>query len=191
MVAIMTKDRQVHIFNEEIMPHVEALYSYACRFTQIEADAEDLVQDTCLKAFSAIESYVPGTNAKAWLFRILHNTFINQYRRKARGPISMDINEFVPTVDDEEHGRYSGYTDLREEVFKDLMGDEVTEAINALPAPFRAVILLCDFEDFSYEEIAKILDIPVGTVRSRLHRGRNILKEKLNDYAAGLGWRAP
>lgn len=191
MVAIMTRDQQERIFNEEIMPHVEALYSYAYHFVRNEDDANDLVQDTFLKALKAIDNYVPGTNAKAWLFRILQNNFINQYRRKARGPVSMDINEFIPSIEGDEDGQYSGYTDLREEVFNDLMGDEVTEAVNALPLPFRTVILLCDIQEFSYEEIAKILDIPVGTVRSRLHRGRNMLKEKLNDYAASQGWRAP
>ncbi len=191
MAAIMTRDRQEYTFNEEIMPHAEALYNYAYHLTRNEHDADDLLQDTLLKAFGALSSYVRGTNAKAWLFRILQNTFINQYRRKVRGPVSVDINEFIPSVAQEEDEQYIGYVDLREEVFNDLIGDEITEAVNALPLPFRTVFLLCDMEGFSYEEIAKIMDIPVGTVRSRLHRGRNMLKEKLNNYAASQGWRAP
>ena len=140
-----------------------------------------------MKAFRFIEKYDKGTNAKAWLFKILKNAFINQYRRKSKQPTKVDYEEIV-NYHDEEDTQYSSYLDLREEIFQGMMGDEVTNAINSLPVDFKTVILLCDIEGFTYEEIAKIIDIPIGTVRSRLHRARNMLKEKLTDYAQSLGY---
>jgi len=178
----------VHIFEEELMPHIESLYGFAFHLTHDEEDSNDLVQDTCLKAFRAMESYQRGTNGKAWMFRILKNTFINEFRRKAKGPIPIDFSEFNVIPDEEEDNHFATFSDLRTEMFDKMMGDEVTEAVNALPGDFRIVILLCDIEDFSYEEISKILDIPIGTVRSRLHRGRNMLKDKLHQYALSQGF---
>jgi RNA polymerase sigma-70 factor (ECF subfamily) len=151
-------------------------------------DADDLVQETYLRAFRHIDKYHEGTNAKAWLFKILKNAFINQYRRKSKQPTKVDYEEVV-TYHDEDDSQYSSYMDLREEMFESMMGDEVTNAINSLPVDFRTVILLCDIEGFTYEEISKIVDIPIGTVRSRLHRARNMLKEKLKEYAESLGYQ--
>lgn len=176
------------LFEQEFMPHLDALYNFAFHLTQSEEDANDLVQDTFLKAYRFIESYERGTNAKAWLFKILKNSFINEYRRKVRQPADVDFEEYV-AYQDAEDSTQVGDLDLREEVLRELIGDEVTEALNELPVDFRTVIILCDLEGFSYEEIAKIIDIPIGTVRSRLHRARNIMKEKLRDYARKMGFQ--
>ncbi len=176
------------IFEEEFLPQVDSLYTFAYHLTYNEEDANDLVQETYLKAYRFIDRYIEGTNAKAWLFKILKNIFINQYRKKSTQPTRVDYEEIV-NYHDEENSSYSSYQDLREEMFQQMMGDEVTKAINALPVDFRVVILLCDVEGFTYEEISKIIDIPIGTVRSRLHRARNMLKEKLKEYAESLGYK--
>lgn len=169
------------------MPHVDALYNFAFHLTLNEDDANDLVQDTFLKAYRFIDSYERGTNAKAWLFQILKNSFINEYRRKVRQPGEVDYEDYVVHQDSDD-AVHIGELDLRDDVFKGLIGDEVTKALNDLPVDFRTVILLCDIEGFSYEEIAKIINIPIGTVRSRLHRARNLMKEKLREYAKTMGY---
>lgn len=175
------------IFEEEFLPQIDALYTFAYHLTYNEEDANDLVQETYLKAYRFIDKYIEGTNAKAWLFKILKNAFINQYRKKAKQPTKVDYEEII-NFHDEEDTNFSSYMDLREEMFQQMMGDEVTTAINTLPVDFRVVILLCDIEGFTYEEISKIVDIPIGTVRSRLHRARNMLKDKLKNYARSLGY---
>ncbi len=183
-----TQERYDRIFEQEFLPQIDALYTFAYHLTYNEEDANDLVQETYLKAYRFIENYKEGTNAKAWLFKILKNAFINQYRKKSKKPTQVDYEEIV-NYHDEEDSNYSSYMDLREEMFQHMMGDEVTNAINSLPVDFRVVILLCDIEGFTYEEISKIIDIPIGTVRSRLHRARNMLKEKLQEYAKSLGYK--
>jgi len=167
---------------------MDTLYNFGFHLTYNEVDAQDLVQETLLKAYRFINSYQEGTNAKAWLFRILKNAFINEYRKRARQPDPIDYEEVVH-YQDREDASYSGYVDLRQEIFQGLMGDEVTIALNNLPVDFRTVVLLCDIEGFTYEEIASIMDIPIGTVRSRLHRARNMLKEELKTYAANQGFK--
>lgn len=175
------------LFEKELLPHIDPLTTFAYHLTYNEEDAKDLVQETFLKAYKALDSYVEGTNAKAWLFKILKNAYINQYRKKSRRPTKVDFEEFIGYQDKEE-ASIAEYKDLRVEIFENLLGDEVTVAINSLPIDFRTVILLCDVEGFTYEEIAKIIDIPIGTVRSRLHRARNMLKDKLKQYAITLGF---
>ncbi len=187
-MATMEKNTKDRIFEEELMPQIDALYNFAYHLTYNEADANDLVQETYLKAYRFIASYEVGTNAKAWLFKILKNAFINQYRKKTKQPTQVDYEEVVNYHAEEDDTNYSSYMDLREEIFQGMMGDEITTAINTLDVPFRTVILLCDVEGFKYEEISKILDVPIGTVRSRLHRARNMLKEKLKAYAESLGY---
>ncbi|MEO6166521.1 MAG: sigma-70 family RNA polymerase sigma factor [Chitinophagales bacterium] len=176
------------LFEKEFLPHADALYNFAFHLTYKEEDANDLVQDTFLKAFRFIDSYERGTNAKAWLFKILKNGFINEYRRKTRQPNEVDYEDFL-TYQETDTAASVGDMDLREDLFKGLIGDEVTKAVNELPVDFRTVILLSDVEGFTYEEIAKIIDIPIGTVRSRLHRARNLMKEKLRDYAKKMGYK--
>lgn len=175
-------------FEKEFLPHLEALHSFAFHLCFNEEDASDLVQETFMKAFRFIDKFEEGTNAKAWLFKILKNAYINQYRKDSRQPALVDYDE-VAVYSEEEEGPSTSYFDLREEIFDQMMGDEVSTALNALPEEFRTVIWLCDIEGFSYEEISKIIDIPIGTVRSRLFRARNMLKEKLQDYAASMGFK--
>ncbi|WP_420582178.1 sigma-70 family RNA polymerase sigma factor [Reichenbachiella sp.] len=175
------------IFNEEFMPHIRAMYNFAHRLTYDEDDAKDLVQDTFMKSYRFINSFHQGTNAKAWLFRIMKNSFINDFRKKSKQPAKVDYQE-VEGYYNSEGTQKSVTTDLRVDTVKNLIGDEITNALAALDVDFRTVIILCDLEGFTYEEMAKILDIPIGTVRSRLHRARNLLKEKLQVYAQSMGY---
>jgi|TARA_R100000027_G_scaffold56277_1_gene45524 RNA polymerase sigma-70 factor (ECF subfamily) len=182
-----SKDKQ-RVFNEEFMPHIDAMYNFAFRLTLDEDDAKDLVQETFMKAYRFINSFETGTNAKAWLFRILKNSFINNYRKKSKQPNKVDYQE-VESFYNSDSVNENITTDLRVETVQHLIGDEITNALNSLDVDFRTVIILCDLEGFTYEEMAKILDIPIGTVRSRLHRARNLLKEKLKQYASSLGYK--
>jgi len=180
------KEKQ-DIFDHEFMPHIHSMYNFGYRLTLDRDDAKDLVQDTYLKAFRFIESFQKGTNAKAWLFRILKNSFINDYRKKSKEPSKVDYQEIETYYNSDEVDRQIT-PDLRVESLKDMIGDEISNALNSLDVDFRTVIILCDLEGFKYEEMAKILDIPIGTVRSRLHRARNLLKEKLKSYAQSMGY---
>jgi RNA polymerase sigma factor (sigma-70 family) len=190
MIAVSTDqitDKE-QLFEDELLPHADALYNFAYHLTYNEEDANDLVQETFMKAFRFINSFDSGTNAKAWLFKILKNGFINEYRRKKKEPSKVDYEDIIAYQDaDEENGGVA--FDLREDIFDGMMGDEITIALNRLPIDFKTVILLCDIEGFTYEEIAKIIDIPIGTVRSRLHRARNMLKESLKEYAEKMGYK--
>ena len=181
----LAKDK---IFEEELLPFIDALHNFAYNLCFNEDEANDLVQETYMKAYRFIKSYQVGTNAKAWLFKILKNVYINQYRKRSRRPTSVDIDEVNVFTESDEDRSQQAYLDLRKEMFDDMLGDEVTIALNSLPMEFRSVILLCDIENFSYEEIAKIIEKPIGTVRSRLFRARNMLKEKLKNYADELGY---
>jgi RNA polymerase sigma factor (sigma-70 family) len=176
------------IFNNEFLPHINSMYNFGYRLTFDQDDAKDLVQDTYLKAYRFIESFQKGTNAKAWLFRILKNSFINDYRKKTKEPSKVDYQEVEAYYNSEDVDRQIT-PDLRVESLKDMIGDEISNALNSLDVDFRTVIILCDLEGFKYEEMAKILDIPIGTVRSRLHRARNLLKEKLSEYAKSMGYK--
>lgn len=182
-----TEREKVEIFDHEFLPQIDSMYNFAYRLTYDEDDAKDLVQETYLKAFRFIDSFQRGTNAKAWLFRILKNSFINDFRKKSKEPSKVDYQE-VETYYNSEDVDASITTDLRVDAVQDMIGDEVSNALNSLAVDFRTVIILCDLEGFTYEEMAKILDIPIGTVRSRLHRARNLLKEKLKSYADSMGY---
>lgn len=183
----LTRQEKQKIFDEELLPHIESLHTFAYHLAYDDDQAKDLVQETYLKAYRFIDKYQTGTNAKAWLFKILKNAYINEYRKKSKRPQQVDLEDFISYHDTSEDSKVQ-YLDLREEIFETMMGDEVTNAINSLPVDFRTVVLLCDIEGFSYEEISKIIDIPIGTVRSRLFRARNMLKEKLKEYAEGKGY---
>ena len=182
-------DRQKQeVFDHEFMPHINSMYNFAYRLTFDQDDAKDLVQDTYLKAYRFIDSFQQGTNAKAWLFRILKNSFINDYRKRKKEPAKVDYQEVETFYNSEDVDRQIT-PDLRVEALQDMMGDEISNALNSLDVDFRTVIILCDLEGFKYDEMAKILDIPIGTVRSRLHRARNLLKEKLSEYAKKMGYK--
>ncbi len=183
----LEKEKQARIFDQEFYPQADALLSFAYGLTRNEADANDLVQETYLKAFRFIDSYLEGTNAKAWLFRILKNAFINNYRKKSKRPTQVDFENLV-NIHQEEDTALNSYVDLREDIYERIIGDEVTIAISNLSVDYRTVLLLCDIEGFTYEEISKIIDIPIGTVRSRLFRARNLLKKELSAYAQSLGF---
>jgi len=174
-------------FNEEIIPHLDALYNFALRLTSDPNDAEDLVQDTVVKAYRFFGSYEKGTNAKAWLFRILKNSYINNYRKKSKKPQQVDYDE-VATFYETVRAERTDTSDLEDQMYRVLMDDDITGALEQLPEDFRTVVLLCDVEGFTYEEIANMLDVPIGTIRSRLHRGRNLLKAQLMEYAQKRGF---
>ncbi len=186
--AKYTEREKLEVFNNEFLPHINSMYNFGYRLTLDEDDAKDLVQDTYLKSYRFIESFQKGTNAKAWLFRILKNSFINDYRKKSKEPSKVDYQEVESYYNSDEVDRQIT-TDLRVESLQDMIGDEISNALNALDVDFRTVIILCDLEGFKYDEMAKILDIPIGTVRSRLHRARNLLKEKLSEYAKKMGYK--
>ena len=174
------------VFAREMLPHKDALLAFAYRLSEDPNEAADLVQNAYLRAYRYLDSYEAGTNAKAWLFRILKNGFVNEYRRRQKLPPAVDYDEVI-VLEERGDSNVPVYVDLRHELFAELLGDEVTRAINGLPVNFRLVLLLADVEGFTYEEIAKITDVPIGTVRSRLHRARGVLKEKLGDYARTWG----
>jgi RNA polymerase sigma-70 factor (ECF subfamily) len=173
-------------FADQAMPFMDALYTAAMRLTHNAADAEDLVQETYLKAYRAYESFEEGTNLRAWLYRILTNTFINNYRSKKRRPDESDIEEVEDLYLYRRLGGLEAAAAGRsaEDELLDWFTDaEVKQAVEALPEQFRMAVLLSDVEGFSYKEIAEILDIPIGTVMSRLHRGRKALQRQLYEFA--------
>lgn len=176
-------------FEEEVVPHLDALYNFALRLTSDPNDAEDLVQDTIVKAYRFFSSYERGTNAKAWLFRILKNSYINNYRKKSKQPNQVDYDE-VATFYETIRAERTDTSDLEDKMFRDLIDDDISNALEELPEDFRTVVLLCDVEGFTYEEIANMLDVPIGTIRSRLHRGRNLLKSQLMEYARRRGYQS-
>src|SRR5687767_6000624 len=184
----ITKKERDDMFEKEFLPHIDSLYNFATYLQNDDEVAQDLLQETYMRAYRFINYYEKGTNAKAWLIRILKNTFINEYRKKSKAPIKVELEETYQQVDDSGDDEMQN-VDLREEVYNNLVGDEITSAVNALPVDYRLIILLCDVEGFKYDEIAKIIDVPIGTVRSRLHRARNMLKDKLKDYAEKRGYK--
>ncbi|MDR8394171.1 sigma-70 family RNA polymerase sigma factor [Aliifodinibius sp. S!AR15-10] len=189
-MAELTKEevQKQEDFEEEIIPHLDALYNFALRLTSDPNDAEDLVQDTIVKAFRFFSSYEKGTNAKAWLFRILKNSYINNYRKQSKQPNQVDYDE-VATFYETIRAERTDTSDLEDRMFRELIDDDISNALEELPEDFRTVVLLCDIEGFTYEEIANMLDVPIGTIRSRLHRGRNLLKAELMEYAKKRGYQ--
>ena len=176
-------------FETEALAFLDALYRTALRMTRSEAEAEDIVQETYIKAFRHRDQFTPGTNLKAWLFRILTNTFINQYRRKAARPETTELDDVEDSIL-YRHMRNvspgSSSPDPEAELLDNTLSSEVKEALEALPEKFRTTVLL-NVEGFSYKEIAQMLDIPIGTVMSRHHRGRKFLQKRLYDVARDRG----
>jgi RNA polymerase sigma-70 factor (ECF subfamily) len=177
-------------FTEQVEPFMDALYGAALRMTRNPADAEDLLQETFLRAFRGFPNFNEGTNLRAWLYRILTNTYINSYRARQRRPEQTELDEVEDLF---LYKRLGGLEAARlgrsaEDELMDLFSEsEVKAAIEALPDNFRMVVLLADVEGFAYKEIAEVLDIPIGTVMSRLHRGRKALQKSLHVFAVARG----
>jgi RNA polymerase sigma-70 factor (ECF subfamily) len=171
-------------FEQEALVHLDSLYRVALRLSGNAADADDLVQETMLKAYRAWDQYQRGTNAKGWLLTILRHAFINEYRRRTRRPATVDLDAIEPFAvfqdvqEDDPQGRF----------FDQIVDDEVLRAIDGLPEQFREAVVLSDVEGMSYEEVARILDAPIGTVKSRLFRARRMLQAKLYEYAVSMGY---
>jgi RNA polymerase sigma-70 factor (ECF subfamily) len=188
LVAVVsrgTRKKQAE-FEAEALPHMDVLYNFALRTTGNENDAQDLLQETYLKAYRFWDKYEKGTNIRAWLFRIMKNSYINRYRKETKEPDKVDYDEienFYNTI----RAESTDPNDLQQKLFGNLLGDEVTEALESLPDDFRTVVILCDIEGLTYEEIAEFVECPIGTVRSRLHRGRKLLQAKLYEYAKKQG----
>ncbi|MCK4460254.1 MAG: sigma-70 family RNA polymerase sigma factor [candidate division Zixibacteria bacterium] len=175
-------------FEAEALPHMDALYRTALRLAKNQSDAEDLVQEAFAKAYRFWDKFELGSNCRAWLFKIMTNIFINEYRSKARSPLQANIDD----IDDNYlYGQLAsgGQTENPEQtLFSKLFDDDVKKAIENLPDDFRLVAVLSFLEGFSYQEIAEIADLQLGTVKSRLHRGRKLLQRQLFDYAVKNGY---
>ncbi len=179
-------------FERDAMQYAPQLYSAALRMTRNPADAEDIVQETFLKAYRAYDSFQEGTNLKAWLYRILTNTYINKYRKKQRRPNEVELGELQDLYLYRRLGEASGASvSAEKEVLDAFVDQDIIEAIESLPENFRMPVLLADVDGFSYKEIAEMLDIPIGTVMSRLHRGRKALQRKLWNVAQERGLVGP
>jgi RNA polymerase sigma-70 factor, ECF subfamily len=176
-------------FEQTAIPHMDLLYNYALRLTMDAENAKDLVQETYFKAFRFWEKYEHGTNIKGWLYQIMKNSFINIYRKKVKEPRKVEFDENRIRQDSNMYGP----ADIKELLFSrsydDVFDDEIANSIESLPKDFRTVVMLSDVEDLTYEEIAAVVDCPIGTVRSRLHRARKQLHRKLHDYAKDRGYR--
>ena len=173
-------------FEAEAYPHKDILFNFALRTTGDKDDAHDLLQETFMKAFRFWDKYEKGTNIRAWLFRIMKNSYINRYRKETREPGMVDyddVENFYDSIRDDS----TDSNDLQKRMYSNMLSDEVTEALQSLPEDFRTVVILCDIEGLMYDEISEFLNCPIGTVRSRLHRGRKMLEEKLYDYAKDRG----
>ena len=174
-------------FKKEALPHINLLHNYAYKMTGNQLDADDLLQETYLRAFRFFHKFERGTNCKAWLFRIMKNLFINNYRKNQKSPNKVDYDEVENFFENIKSDKIDS-TDLQEKVFNNLLDDNVTHALNSLQDDFKTVIILCDLEGLSYEEIADFVQCPIGTVRSRLHRARKLLGQKLYKYAKSKGY---
>jgi RNA polymerase sigma-70 factor (ECF subfamily) len=174
-------------FLKEALPHEVALYNYALKISGNSDDAQDLVQETYYKAYRHFDKFQTGTNSKAWMFMILKNSFINDYRKSKREPYKLDYEQIQNFYENVKSDR-AHTNNLDKEFYNDLLDDELTEAIDQLPTKMREVFLLCDLDGNSYEETAELVGCPIGTVRSRLHRARHMLQENLFEYAKDKGF---
>ena len=180
-------EKKYRDFDTEIIPHINALNSFALKMTNDMDDAGDLVQDTLLKAFRFFDKFEKGTNAKAWLFQILKNSFINNYRKNSREPNRVDyedVQNFYESIKADEVKT----THYENDAFSDVLDDEIAHALSLLPDDFRTIVFLSDIESYTYEEISDFMDCPIGTVRSRLHRARKMLYSLLYQYAGENGY---
>ncbi len=188
-VLVPQEDRER--FEALVNEHVDSLYGSALRLTRNRANAEDLIQDTFLKAWRSFRTFQAGTNARAWLYKILMNAYIDSYRKTSRQPELVDhedVGDFYLYAKAQESEEYRREGDPEQILLSKIMDADVKAALEQVPEPFRAAVILADLEEFSYREIAEILDIPIGTVMSRLYRGRRHLQRLLWDYAKRAGY---
>jgi len=185
--GILVNNIKENVFTNETLPHRSALYNYALKISGNSDDAQDLVQETYYKAYRYFDKFQTGTNSKAWMFMILKNSFINDYRKSKREPYKLDYEQIQNFYENVKSDR-SQTNNLDKEYFNNLIDDEMTAAIDQLPTKMREVFLLCDLDGNSYEETAELVGCPIGTVRSRLHRARHMLQEILFDYAKNKGF---
>ena len=174
-------------FQNVVMPHKNDLYNYALAIARNSDDAQDLVQETYFKAYKNYHQFEGGTNSKAWMFMILKNTYINNYRKLKREPSRVDYDE-IEDIYENIKSEQSKDNNLDLDFYNNLFDDDLSSALAKLPEKMKEVFLLCDLEGYSYEEISEIVDIPIGTVRSRLHRARKLLQDELFGYAKVNGY---
>lgn len=174
-------------FEREALPHIATLYNFAYKMLGNKLDADDMIQETYLRAFRFFNSYEQGTNCRAWLHRILKNVIINKYRKEQKEAANVDYDDVVNFVSSIKSIQLDT-DDMQHKLFSKLLDDEMTVALNSIHDDFKIVVILCDLEGLSYEEIAEFLHCPIGTVRSRLHRGRRLLQQKLFIYAKQRGY---
>lgn len=185
--GVQKAERRKH-FEQEALPHMDALYRTALRMTRNSGDAEDLVQETYVKAWRFWDKFEPGSNCRAWLFKIMTNIFINDYRSKSRSPMAVNVDDLD---DNYLYGQLSTLVpgnNPEQALMAKIFDEDVKKAIEELPEDFRLVVVLSFLEGFSYQEIAEIADLQLGTVKSRLHRGRKLLQAQLLDYAIRNGF---
>jgi RNA polymerase sigma-70 factor, ECF subfamily len=182
-----TENDMQYEFQTEAIPHQSALYNYALKIVRNSDDAQDLVQDTYYKAYKSYHQFKSGTNSKAWMFMILKNTFINNYRKLKREPSKVDYDE-IENIYENIKSDWTRNNNLDLDFYQNMLDDDLSTALAKLPIKMKEVFLLCDLEGYSYEEIAEIVNIPVGTVRSRLHRARKFLQDELFGYAKENGY---
>ena len=187
MNKMMCAKQKYSEFDSEVIPHINSLKNYALKMTNDFDDSEDLLQDTLLKAFRFFNNFEKGSNAKAWLFKIMQNSFINNYRKKSKQPFEVDYDD-VQNFYEEIKSEDIITQHYQQDAFNNVLDDEIIKAVSFLPDDFRTIVFLCDVEGYSYKEVSDFVDCPVGTVRSRLHRTRKILYTLLYKYAQENGF---
>lgn len=184
------------LFEQEALPQVDALQNFALQLCRDKQLSRDLVQETLLKAYTYFDTYREGTNCRAWLFQICKNSYINETKRKRLQPVAVDLQEqeagdYGDRAEDEGRGMHIPFQDsISESLTTEFFSDEVTAAFDTLPADYQTALVLCDMEGYTYDEIAEYMRAPVGTIRSRIHRGRKLLANELIDYARTQGYIA-
>lgn len=174
-------------FEREVIPHLDSIYSMALRLARNPEDANDLLQETVLRAYRFFHQFTPGTNSRAWVLTILFNNFRNGYRKSGREQVSQSEAEFTQRLEAESLAADQTRSDPEALAFANVMAPEVTAALDSLPEEFRAALLLVDVQELSYQEVSEVLAVPVGTVKSRVSRGRSLLREALLNFAQGKG----
>jgi len=182
-----SSQRTREAFEREVLPHLDSIYSMALRLARNPEDANDLLQDTVLRAYRFFHQFAPGTNSRAWVLTILFNNFRNGYRKRGREQVSQSEAEFTERLEAESLAADQTRSDPEALAFANVMEPEVSAALDSIPEEFRAALLLVDMQELSYQEVSGVLEVPVGTVKSRVSRGRSLLREALLNFARGKG----